>query len=307
MGEGMSTRAAGVYQRIKGPVVALNICFNEDGSVDYEAVKRYVDWLGDNGAPIVLLTSGSSEYGSLTEDEVWRLTADIAEANAGRALFITASNHWKTSKTREFLKHADRVGADAVKVQMHKGLPLDGDVYSGYFDTIEDASDIPLLLLDAVPPVSLAAELAKRPNIVGAKIHNLQWYYELTRATLDEEFAVISAGQMKNMVQVHQVGSPAYLCPIAPFLPSVAFEFYDLVDARRYDDAWQMVFKYEEPWLSGAKEIGWMASIKTAIYLRGLYPNNRPCPPMPAPTDETVVKVRDILEEVFGPIENVDL
>ena len=171
-------------------------------------VKRYVDWLGDNGAPIILLTSGSSEYGNLTEDEVWRLTADIAEANAGRALFITASNHWKTSKTREFLKHADRVGADAVKVQMDKGLPLDRAVYSGYFDTIEDASDIPLLLLDAVPSVSLAAELAKRPNIVGAKIHNLQWYYELMRATLDDEFAVISAGQMKNMVQVHQVGSP---------------------------------------------------------------------------------------------------
>ena len=303
----MTTRSQQVVERIKGPVVPLNICFNEDGTVDYGAMRGYVDWLGRNGAPLLLFTYGSSEFACLTDQEIWRLTAEVAEANAGRALFVAATGYWKPSACREFLAHADKVGADAVKVQVHPGIPLEREVYLGYFDRIDGVSDIPLLLLDALPPVSLAAELATRPNIVGAKIHNFTAYYDLIRATRDEEFAVISAGQMRNMVFGHQVGSPAYLCPIAPFNPSIAMQFYEHVDARRYDQAWEMVFRYEEPWLAGAVEVGWLAAIKTAIYLRGLYPNNRPCPPSPEVSQQQLDTVRQLMEEVFGPLEWVDL
>ena len=303
----MSTRSQSVVERTRGPVVPLNICFNEDGSVDFRAVRDYAGWLAESGVPILMLTYGSSEFSSLTDDELWRLTADIAEVNAGRSLFITATGYWKPATCREFLRHADRVGADAVKVQIHPSLPLERDVYVGYFDLIEDAADIPLMLLDALPPVSLAAELATRPNIVGAKIHDFRAYYDLTRATRNEEFAVISAGQMKNMIFGYQIGSPAYLCPIAPFLPRIALDFFEHLEHGRYDDAWQMVYKYEEPWLSGAVGVGWLNAIKAAIHLRGLYPNSNPCPPQLATTPEQIDMVRRTIEDVFGPVERVDL
>lgn len=303
----MLNRSQSVVQRTRGPVVPLNICFNEDGSVDFKAVRDYAGWLAGNGVPILMLTYGSSEFSSLTDDDLWRLTADIAEVNAGRSLFIAATGYWKPATCREFLKHADRVGADAVKVQIHPGMPLDRNVYLGYFDLIEGASDIPLMLLDALPPVSLAAELAARPNIVGAKIHDFGAYYDLIRATRNFEFAVISAGQMKNMIFGYQVGSLAYLCPIAPFLPAISLDFFAHLEHNRYDEAWEMVFKYEEPWLSGAVEVGWLNAIKSAIYLRGLYPNSRPCPPQLATTMAQMDKVRCVIEDVFGPIESVDL
>ena len=300
-------RSGRVLERIKGPVVPLNICFNEDGSVDFGAVRRYVDWLCEQRVPIILLTYGSSEYSCLSDEDIWRLTAEVAEVNAGRSLFVTATGHWKPSQCRDFLAHADRVGTDAVKVQIHPDLPREREVYVGYFDRIEGASDIPLLLLDAAPPASLAAELAARPNIVGAKIHGFDNYYHVTRATRQEEFAVISAGQMRNMVFGHQIGSPAYLCTIAPFQPGIALEFYSHVDARHYDDARQTVFRYEEPWLAGAIEVGWLGAIKTAIWLRGLYPNNRPGPPKREVTPEQVDSVRRLIERLFGPIEKATL
>ena len=46
-------RSAQVLERLKGPVVPLNICFNEDGTVDYAAVENYVNWLCEQG-PVVL-------------------------------------------------------------------------------------------------------------------------------------------------------------------------------------------------------------------------------------------------------------
>jgi len=300
-------RSSRVADGLKGPVVPLNICFGDDGSVDFGAVTRYVNWLCESGVPVILITYGSSEQASLTEEETWRLTSDIADVTSGRSLFVAGTGYWKASRCREFLVHADDAGADAVIVQVDPSLPLQPGVYDRFFDLLDGASDIPLLLLDALPPVSLAAGLAARPNVVGAKIHDFRSYYDLTRATRDEEFAVISAGQMRNMVFGHQAGSPAYLCPIAPFMPAVALEFYEHVTECRYDEAWGMVWRYEEPWIAGATGVGWLQAIKTALHLRGLYPNNLPCPPLPPATAEQYETVRRTIEEVFGPIERLSL
>lgn len=38
-------RAVQVVQRLRGPVVPINVCFNADGTVNYAAVGAYVDWL----------------------------------------------------------------------------------------------------------------------------------------------------------------------------------------------------------------------------------------------------------------------
>lgn len=294
------SRSTQVVNRTKGPVVPINICFNEDATVDFGAVRSYTDWLSANGVPVLLLTSGSSEYAYLSEDDVWRLTEVIAEANAGRSLFIAASGWWKTTTCAKYLKHADAVGADAVKIQPHSGLPKDRDVYLGYFDRIRGASDIPLFLLDA--PLSLSIEMAADEGIVGAKVHSHADYYTLTRATRDQEFATICAGQMGNMVFGHQLGSPAYLCPVAPFLPSVALEFFEKLEAGRYQDALDFVSRYEVPWMEAAVGVGWLHAVKEAIRLRGLYPNNLLCPPQTATTPEQAERVRDAIEQVFGPI-----
>ena len=67
-------RSTQVLERLKGPVVPLNICFNEDGTVHYDAVEKYVDWLCEQGPVVLLLTAGSSEFAYLSEKEIYELT-----------------------------------------------------------------------------------------------------------------------------------------------------------------------------------------------------------------------------------------
>ena len=38
-------KAAQVLERMKGPVVPINVCFNVDGTINYDAVGAYVNWL----------------------------------------------------------------------------------------------------------------------------------------------------------------------------------------------------------------------------------------------------------------------
>ena len=292
------SRSINVVEKTKGPVVPINICFNEDATVDFGAIRDYASTLSANGVPVILLTSGSSEYAWLSEKDVWGITEVIAEAINGRSLFIAASGSWDVNTTASYLKHADAVGADAVKVQPHLLLSSERDIYFGYFDRIREGSDIPLFLLD--PPLALAIEMASDEQIVGAKVHSLPDYYSLTRATRDQNFAAICAGQMGNMVFGHQIGSPAYLCPIAPFLPRIALEFFEKLEERRYDDALKFVSQYEVPWMETAIDIGWLHALKEAIRLVGFYPNNRLAPPQRSTTPEQAKRVRDVLERVFG-------
>lgn len=304
-------RATRTYERIKGPIATVNVCFNQDGTVDYAAVRKYMNWLCEQNVPILLLTYGSSEFSAMTEADIFRLTAEVAEAAAGRALVIASTGWWPPRLTRKFLQHADRVGADAVKVQIHPSLGLERDTILDYFDTIQDAADIPLLAWVVKPslPVDLVAELAQRPGIVGMKNDGDPFYnyYDYIRATRDQNFAVISGGQMRNMIFGYPIGSPAYLCTVVSFRPDISLEFYSLLVEHRYDEAWQMIFRYEEPWLQAAMEMGWLNPLKTALNLYGLYPNDLPQLPKRPSTPEEREKVQAILEQTFGPIEKASL
>ena len=293
------SRSTDVINKTKGPAVAVNICFNEDSSVDFGAIHNYIDSLVTKGVPVILLSSGSSEYSFLSQEDIWRITEVIAKANAGRSLFIAASGAWDIRTCASYLKHADDVGADAVKIQPHPEIHADRDRYLEYFNRIRTGSEIPLFLLD--PPLSLAIEMASDERIVGAKVHSHDDYYQMTRDTKDLDFATICAGQMGTILFGHQLGSPAYLCTFAPFLPSIALEFFEKLDTGQYEDAIKFVAKYEDPWLKTAVDVDWMYAVKIAIHMAGLYPNNRVAPPYKATTPEQVKKVHDSLKQIFGP------
>ena len=309
-------RYAQAYQRLTGPVVPVNLCFTESGEVHFDAVNKYVDWLAAlDDPPIIMLTYGSSEFAWVDEKSLYRLTAEIAQTIAGRAFFITSTLYWNLADVCRFLKHADQSGADAVKVQMNPWSgQSDAKLLIGYHDRLMDAADVPMLLWcnsggQGAAPVSAVAELAVRPKFIGLKNDEdpFYYYYDLIRATRDCNFAVISGGQMRNIVYGHQLGSPAYLCPVAPFLPDNARCFFNLLVDHKYEQAWQHVYKYEEPWLQFAISTDWLLCIKSALYLYGLYPNNLPYPIRPGHDGEDLEKIRACLEDVFGKIQPVNL
>ena len=147
-------KAAAALARMKGPVVPLNLCFDESGAVDHQAVAAYVDWLSAQGAPILMLTYGSSEFACLDDEDIWAVTETVGQACAGRAFCIGGTGFWKPAKTRDYLAHAQAVGMDAVKVQVHPYLGNTTPVLVNYFDALEGAADIPCCCGPAANPPS---------------------------------------------------------------------------------------------------------------------------------------------------------
>ncbi len=299
------SRAAGVVDRLKGPVVPVNVCFAADDSIDYDAMRRYVDWLCEQRVPVVLLTYGSSEFAALSAEEIWKLTELFARTVAGRSLFVTSTGYWSIDECRRFLRHADAAGADAVKVQINPWLGQEREVLVGYFDAIRGAAGIPLLLWGAWPdpyPIAAVRELAARDEVVGIKNDGDPFYayYDLLRATADERFAVISGGQMRNFMFGHPLGGAAWLCTVAPFRPDLALRFYGHLQAGEVEAAWGMVERYEDRWLPVAVEHGWLESVKAAMELHGLVPNARLRRPRRSLEGAAREAVRATVRRVFG-------
>lgn len=299
------SRAAGVVDRLKGPVVPVNVCFAADDSIDYDAMRRYVDWLCEQRVPVVLLTYGSSEFAALSAEEIWKLTELFARTVAGRSLFVTSTGYWSIDECRRFLRHADAAGADAVKVQINPWLGQEREVLVGYFDAIRGAAGIPLLLWGAWPdpyPIAAVRELAARDEVVGIKNDGDPFYayYDLLRATADERFAVISGGQMRNFMFGHPLGGAAWLCTVAPFRPDLALRFYGHLQAGEVEAAWGMVERYEDRWLPVAVQHGWLESVKAAMELHGLVPNARLRRPRRSLEGAAREAVRATVRQVFG-------
>ena len=103
-------KATAALARMKGPVIPLNLCFDETGTLDHQAVAAYVDWLSEQGAPILMLTYGSSEFACLDDEDIWAVTETVGQACAGRAFCIGGTGFWKAAKTRDYLAHAQAVG-----------------------------------------------------------------------------------------------------------------------------------------------------------------------------------------------------
>ena len=96
------SRGQGVVARLKGPVVPINVCFNEEGTVKYGAVGGYGDWLCEEKTGVRRVTAGSREDVSLSDREIWDLTATVAKANDGRSLFVASTGFWKPSHVPYF-------------------------------------------------------------------------------------------------------------------------------------------------------------------------------------------------------------
>ena len=106
-----------VRRALTGAVVSLHTPFRENGDIDYEGVRRIIDYTVDEGgSKTVILTAGDSLFTVLSDEEIAELTKVVVEYTAGRAMVVAAADFWSTRQTVQFARYARDVGADILMV-----------------------------------------------------------------------------------------------------------------------------------------------------------------------------------------------
>jgi len=160
---------------IIGSIVALITPMQEDGSVDYDALRRLIDWHVAEGTNCigVVGTTGESPTVSVEEHcEIIRVAVDHAK---GRVPIMAGAGGNSTREAIELSKYAKKVGADCtLSVVPYYNKPSQEGIYQHY-KAIAEAVDIPMVLYNvpgrtvADMQVDTVLRLAQVPGIVGVK------------------------------------------------------------------------------------------------------------------------------------------
>ena len=180
---------------ITGSIVALVTPMHEDGSVDYPALRKLVDWHIAEGTDCigVVGTTGESPTVNVEEHcEIIRVSVEQAKAAhnvvGGRRIPIMAGcGANSTAEAIELAKFAQQVGADCqLQVVPYYNKPTQEGQYRHFKAIAEAVGDLPCVLYN-VPGRSVAdmlhptvLRLAQIPGIVGIKeatgnIERAQW------------------------------------------------------------------------------------------------------------------------------------
>jgi len=160
---------------INGSLVAIVSPMHEDGSLDFDAYRRLIDWHVAEGTSAIVAVGTTGESPTVTPEEHGELIKVAVDAASGRIPVIAGTGGNSTAEAIELTRHAKDVGADAtLQVVPYYNKPTQQGLYQ-HFRKIAEAVELPVILYN-VPGrtvADLSAEttlrLAQVPGIVGLK------------------------------------------------------------------------------------------------------------------------------------------
>lgn len=288
--------SAAVLRRLKGPMASVAMPYKDDFSVDHDSLRKWVAFMCERKVPVLFMTLGDSELDVLDDREIADVIRTVAKEAAGRTLVIGGTGPWWTGRSLELLKRIADSGVDAVNVHLSARTRADDDVVRA-FEEIAAKTALPVLGYENGASVAQIERLAKIPGVIGVKCHaELYGYYDFLRATPRDRFAILSAGQMKHFLFGYLFGSPAYLCPLAPFAPEVSLRFYEALTRNDLDKARAVINEFEEPLLKVTIPLGYPNAYKSALHLTGHYRTNLMRPPQRGNNAAQLAQLRGFLQ-----------
>src|SRR5215218_7578016 len=139
---------------LRGIIPAIVTPMNSEGEVDLPALKRYAQWLADQGPVALAVNVDTGEGPHLTADEKRQTLETVAEAVAGKCKVVGGVAGPSTAQGITNARAAQDAGSDALlifPIPAFLGLPLDPEVPYRYHAAIAEAVDLPLILFQLQP------------------------------------------------------------------------------------------------------------------------------------------------------------
>ncbi|GGD50937.1 dihydrodipicolinate synthase family protein [Paenibacillus nasutitermitis] len=162
--------------KFKGVTVAINSCYDNNGNIYQEAVKRLIRFLINKGVSGVYVC-GSTGEGLLQsiEERKQVLEAVIAESQ-GEIAVIAHIGAMTTRDSIELAAHAERAGADAISAVPPFYYRHSEEAVQKHWAAIMDSTELPFIIyhIPATTGFILTTGLLRRmienPKVIGVKV-----------------------------------------------------------------------------------------------------------------------------------------
>ena len=226
-----------------GMATAMVTPMHADGSVDFEALGRFIDFQLASGINALVAVGTSGESATLEPSEQKEVIRFTVERVAGRVPVIAGTGTNNTAHVLENTKNACQVGASAVLVVTPYYNKATQSGLIAHFTAIADASDVPVILYN-VPgrtgcnllPKTVAV-LAEHPNIAAIKeaTGNMAQMVEL-RALCGDKLDIYS-GEDALTVPMMAMGGKGTISVLSNVVPREAVAMTDAALAGNFQEA----------------------------------------------------------------------
>ncbi|MFT4257744.1 MAG: 4-hydroxy-tetrahydrodipicolinate synthase [Pseudoxanthomonas sp.] len=160
----------------RGSIVALVTPMHADGSVDYDALRKLVDWHIAEGTDCIGVVGTTGESPTVNVEEHCEIIRVAVEQAAGRVPVMAGCGGNSTAEAIDLAQYAKKVGANSqLQVVPYYNKPGQEGQYRHFKAIAEATGDLPIVLYN-VPGRSVAdmqhdtvLRLAQVPGIVGIK------------------------------------------------------------------------------------------------------------------------------------------
>ena len=230
-----------------GMATAIVTPMASDGSIDYEALGRFIEFQIENGINALVVMGTTGENATIEPEDQTEVIRYTVERVAGRVPVIAGTGTNNTEHVLRNTREACRVGADAVLVVTPYYNKATQNGLVKHFYAVADASTVPVIVYNVPTRTSVnilprtAATLAEHPNIVGIKEASGNMAQMVEMAALCEGKLDIYSGEDALTVPMMAMGAKGTISVLSNVAPREAVAMTDACLAGDYKTAaaWQ--------------------------------------------------------------------
>ena len=286
-----------------GVFAPITTPFDEKGEVAYNKLIDNMKFYAKSGLKGYLALGSNGENKSLTTEEKTKVLDTIIKHKGTNQFVMAGCIFESTKETIEFAKIAEGLGSDFITLlpPSYFKKEMTDAVLLRYFSEVANNVKKPCLVYNApqfcggtVLSVSLIKDLAKHPNIIGVKDSSNAANIESYLFAVRDSFNVIP-GSANFFMNALFMGANGGVISLANIFPDMTCQLFDLVVAKKYEEA----FKLNEKVIQTNKSVsgtGGVAAVKYAMDLAGLHGGNPRLPLLPL-GDDVKKKIEDYLKK----------
>ena len=223
----------------RGCCTAIVTPFSKDGSIDFEEMKRLIDFQIDSKVSAIVFMGTTGESATLSHNEKIELAQFVIEYVGHRVPVILGSGTNNTQTTIELSREFESLGADGLLVVTPYYNKCTQEGAKQHYLALADSVDIPIVLYNVPSRTgfnllpSTVKELAQHKNIVGIKeaSGNISQIMELF-ASSSSEFDIYS-GDDNLFYLFLTLGGRGVISVASNVVPDLVNRIYDnFVDGR---------------------------------------------------------------------------
>ena len=214
-----------------GAGVAIITPFHEDGSINYDQLKKLVDYHCENGTDSIVICGTTGESATMTEEEHLECIKRTIDFTAGRIPVIAGTGSNCTATAVELSREAAKAGADELLVVTPNYNKATQKGLIEHYKAIAREADAPIIMYSVasrtgcnIEPATVAALVKEVDNIVGVKeasgnISQVAKIMQLTQGDID-----LYSGNDDQIVPILALGGKGVISVLSNVAPRETHE-----------------------------------------------------------------------------------